>query len=84
MKMRVSGKGFTIAGIVTLMSIASAVVYAAEIGPQKINREQWPEGLFTRADTATCVCDGIPFSATCPGNQKVTCKCQPPGYSCSN
>jgi hypothetical protein len=39
---------------------------------------------FVRVDTATCICDGIPFQASCPGNQKVTCKCGPPGYSCSN
>lgn len=39
---------------------------------------------FTRADTATCICDGIPFQASCPGSQRVTCKCQPPGYNCSN
>lgn len=38
---------------------------------------------FTRVDTATCICDGIPFQASCPGSQKVTCKCGPPGYSCS-
>ncbi|MEY9134288.1 hypothetical protein ACVIWV_010449 [Bradyrhizobium diazoefficiens] len=39
---------------------------------------------YTRVDTATCICDGIPFQASCPSNQRVTCKCGPPGYSCSN
>jgi hypothetical protein len=63
---------------------------AAPQEPDKLSALMSPNRLdisksssFRRIDTATCICDGIPFQASCPGNQKVTCKCGPPGYSCS-
>lgn len=58
-------------------------LYAAFLFTPKTLKDATPVP-FMQVNTATCICDGIPFQASCPGNQKVTCKCGPPGYSCSN
>jgi hypothetical protein len=82
--------GLLIVSAVFVATLLPAVASDAKIeGSTKFSAWTGPKSLdagkpFTRVESATCICDGIPFQASCPGKQKVTCKCGPPGYSCSN